>query len=156
MDNSTEMIFEFIKFSIIPLVLIIGFILLLYYGHKIIDKVLDVKREQILLDREKLYTTVDPDLVNKTIDDLIKSKIDKYLLDNGIVDESGYITQDTIIKMIHDVSKDIYIHLSDLYKSYILLVTKEVEDENTILKFIRDKVKYQVITIATEINTPKE
>ena len=100
--------------------------------------------------------TVDPDLVNKTIDDHIKAKIDKYLLDHGIIDNNGYITQETINEMIHDITKDIYLHLSDLYKTYILLVTKEVEDENTILKFIRDKVKYQVINIAAEVNTPRE
>jgi len=158
MDNleTWGMVWEYIKFATPPILITIVLLVIIFFGNKIMEKVLNIKKDQLELEKEKMYMTVDPDLVNKTIDDHIKAKIDKYLLDHGIIDNNGYITQETISEMIHDITKDIYLHLSDLYKTYILLVTKEVEDENTILKFIRDKVKYQVINIAAEVNPPRE
>lgn len=158
MDEKLIFDLTWLKFTIIPILLTIVVIVLLAVGHKLMDKLLDIKKDQIKLEREKIFINVDPELVHKTIDTMIKTKIDAYLLDHRIVDNDtqSYINNSMIIDMITDITKDIYIHLSDLYKSYILMLTKEVENEHTILKFIRDKVKYQVISIAVEINPPKE
>lgn len=158
MDEKLIFDLTWLKFTIIPILLTIVIIILLVVGHKLMDKLLDIKKDQIQLEREKIYINVDPELVHKTIDNMIKNKIDNYLIDHGVVDNDtqSYINNNMIKDMITDITKDIYIHLSDLYKSYILMLTKEVENEYTILKFIRDKVKYQVISIAVEINPPKE
>ena len=156
MDERVLLELTWLKFTIIPLLLTIIVVALIIFGHKFMNKLLDVKKDQLKLEREKMYINVDPELAHKTIDTLVKTKIDAYLIDNGIVDNESYISNSMITEMITNITKDIYLHLSDLYKSYILMLTKEVEDEHTILKFIRDKVKYQVISTAVEINPPKE
>lgn len=148
-----------ITFSILFVLITISFFILLikYFNLKNKTKILNYEKLTYELEKNKFYTSIDLEKINKEIDEYIKTCLANYLFESGIIlEDQIYISDNEMKDIIKSVSYDVITNMSDLYKSYFSLIynIKYDNDEfdfNSIV-FIRNKVKDQVINLVRAVN----
>lgn len=141
------MSFELVLICIIILSIVITINNELYKKYKINLK--RVENEKI-----KLYAQLDPEAMIKEIDKFIDIHMEKYIMENILTVRVDYIKSDDSDQMVKNLTKIVYINLSDLYKFYISTITCIKNDDDYLL-YIHEKVKYKVLDFVIEFNKSK-
>ena len=115
----------------------------------------EIKKRELRLETNKLYTTIDPELVERSVLDYITGYINRYILYKFKSNRIDYIKQDEIDLMIKDVSKAILKDMSEMYLEYIRLL-QSIETDEDLIKFVHNKVMQVSIQIVSEYNKPNE
>ena len=112
--------------SLIKLILIAGFIVVLYLLAnkiiKIIQSKIELKNKQLEQDKVKLYSTIDTKLVKQELQLLISEYTARYMTKNIMVNHVSFIKNDQVDDMVKSIVKDTILEMSDLYLTYCKLL----------------------------------
>lgn len=141
---------------IICLILVLSFLYtILFVIYKLIkDDILELKKEKLKNDLFEIYSNIDIVSVEKIIDDKLDKNIHTWVLKN-ITSQSNdeqYIKSEEVETLINYVSLEFVTNISDLYLFYVKCLTN-IDDEEDLLLFIREKVKLLVLDFVTKFNS---
>lgn len=144
--------------SLIKLILIAGFIVVLYLLAnkiiKIIQSKIELKNKQLEQDKVKLYSTIDTKLVKQELQLLISEYTARYMTKNIMVNHVSFIKNDQVDDMVKSIVKDTILEMSDLYLTYCKLLYN-VNDEDDLLKVIYYLTVDIVLDAVTKFNGSK-
>ena len=144
--------------SLIKLILIAGFIVVLYLLAnkiiKIIQSKIELKNKQLEQDKVKLYSTIDTKLVKQELQLLISEYTARYMTKNIMVNHVSFIKNDQVDDMVKSIVKDTILEMSDLYITYCKLLYN-VNDEDDLLKVIYYLTVDIVLDAVTKFNGSK-
>ena len=144
--------------SLIKLILIAGFIVVLYLLAnkiiKIIQSKIELKNKQLEQDKVKLYSTIDTKLVKQELQLLISEYTARYMTKNIMVNHVSFIKNDQVDDMVKSIVKDTILEMSDLYITYCKLLYN-VNDEDYLLKVIYYLTVDIVLDAVTKFNGSK-
>lgn len=102
-----------------------------------------------------LLSTISVEAVQKYIKDYIEEKINNYIMYKFISQRKNYIRDEDMETMIKDVTKLIYLEISELYIFYIKLIYS-INDDDSLLKYINTLVKESAIELVSNYNSSME
>lgn len=137
------LVFESILFLLLKIISI-------YLTEKNALKALDVQNKKI-----ELFMQMDSKEAEKEINEHIKQYMDRYVLENFIVNGEDFIRKEDIEIMIKELDRQIVLELSELYIFYIKMLV-EISSEDDIIAFIHRKTKEIVLEFVTNFNKDKE
>lgn len=140
-----------ILLSIIILLLALGLLILYFKIIPIQKKKLEISERETKNELYNMYIRIDPDAVQKTIDNLIDEKINEYVLYRIRTREAQHISSKDSENIVSTVTESIYIELSELYLFYIKLLVN-IETDEDLLTYINSRVKYRSILFISENN----
>jgi hypothetical protein len=120
--------------------------------YPLLVKLVEDRDKSIKNKKYEIFNSVDIEEVQKKIDDYFESYISTYITYKFISKKINYIKADDIELMVKDITKMIYLEISELYVYYISLVYS-LDDDDSLLKYIHKRV--QNICIATVSNYNK-
>ena len=103
-------------------------------------------------DLYRIYMDIDIMKTEETIDNILKRYIDKWFLTNITAEGDNYIKDQEVQELIRYVTANFIADMSDLHLFYIKCLTTITDDES-IVRFIRNKVKYLVLDFITDYNS---
>ena len=134
-------------------------IVFLFYFANIISNYLTIKNKlrALEIDNKKyeLFMNIDTKATEDEINSLIENYLNRYVLENFIINGEDFIRKDDIEIMIRELDKQIIVELSDLYIFYIKILI-DVKNEDDIIAYIHRKTKDIVLNFVTEFNKEKE
>lgn len=120
----------------------------------IIEKEQDIKNKQVKNQLYGLFMQMDPKACEIYVVDRIKEYINEYVVYNITGKNKSYINKDDTTDMIKTVAKNTYANLPELYIFYISMITN-IEDSDSLLKYIHRETSKQVLLYITEFNKPQ-
>lgn len=114
-------------------------------------KKVELSEREIKNDLYRIYMSIDPDVVQQTIDSMIDQKIQEYILYRIRTRDAQFISSKDSDNIVSTVTESIYIELSELYLFYIKLM-RNIETDDDLLSYINNRVKYRAILIISENN----
>ena len=140
-----------ILLSIIILLLALGLLILYFKIIPIQKKKLEISERETKNELYNMYIKIDPESVQKNIDNLIDEKINEYVLYRIRTREAQHISSKDSENIVSTVTESIYIELSELYLFYIKLLVN-IETDEDLLTYINSRVKYRSILFISENN----
>lgn len=143
--------------SLIYISILLGSItgILIYHVNKYMDLKYKYKDLEIKNKKFELFSTVDVEKINKYIDDYIEGYVNRYAINKFIANNAIYIREQEQAEMIKSITKNIALDISELYIHYISLISS-IDNDEDLIKFINQKVKYSVINFAANYNMQQE
>lgn len=138
---------------VLGLLVILILVLLLIFVKVIplYKKKVELSEREIKNDLYRIYMSIDPDVVQQTIDSMIDQKIQEYILYRIRTRDAQFISSKDSDNIVSTVTESIYIELSELYLFYIKLM-RNIETDDDLLSYINNRVKYRAILIISENN----
>ena len=140
-----------ILLSIIIILLALGLLILYFKIIPIQKKKLEISERETKNELYNMYIKIDPESVQKNIDNLIDEKINEYVLYRIRTREAQHISSKDSENIVSTVTESIYIELSELYLFYIKLLVN-IETDEDLLTYINSRVKYRSILFISENN----
>lgn len=106
-------------------------------------------------EKYNLYSTISIEAVKKCLDDYIEEKINNYILYKFMSQRKNYIREEDMELMIKDVTKLVYLEISELYTFYIMLLYS-ISDSDELLQRVNTLVKEKSIDIVANYNSSME
>lgn len=125
-----------------------------YYLIKCLKRSLDIKDKVIENDKYRLFAQMNTDAIREEINKMIESYVSKYALYNFVYPNVNYITNEGGITCIKEVTKTIILEMSELYVFYFKILYN-IQDEDDLLKHIKELVEDYVMAYAAEYNNNK-
>lgn len=142
-----------IIFSVLYLITLGSFIyLFIKYIMPYLNKKNENKEKEIKNKKYELFKDLDPDIMKESIDKYFKSEVNRYIAYKFIANKSMYIKTDEINEMIKDVTKLIYIEISELYVFYIKM-TRSIDNDDDLLEYIHNRVQNICIETVSNFNS---
>lgn len=142
-----------IIFSVLYLITLGSFIyLFIKYIMPYLNKKNENKEKEIKNKKYELFKDLDPDIMKESIDKYFKSEVNRYIAYKFIANKSMYIKTDEINEMIKDVTKLIYIEISELYVFYIKM-TRSIDNDDDLLEYIHNRVQNICIEAVSNFNS---
>lgn len=142
-----------IIFSVLYLITLGSFIyLFIKYIMPYLNKKNENKEKEIKNKKYELFKDLDPDIMKESIDKYFKSEVNRYIAYKFIANKSMYIKTDEINEMIKDVTKLIYIEISELYVFYIKM-TRSIDSDDDLLEYIHNRVQNICIEAVSNFNS---
>lgn len=142
-----------IIFSVLYLITLGSFIyLFIKYIMPYLNKKNENKEKEIKNKKYELFKDLDPDIMKESIDKYFKSEANRYIAYKFIANKSMYIKTDEINEMIKDVTKLIYIEISELYVFYIKM-TRSIDNDDDLLEYIHNRVQNICIEAVSNFNS---
>jgi hypothetical protein len=132
-------------------IIILG-VYFLYILKKYLTRKNELKDKEIKNKKYELFANISTEQVQGEIDKYIERYINKYITYKFIANKIIYIKQDEIEVMIKDVSKLVYLEISELYIFYIKLIIN-INDNDDLLKYIHSRVTTIAIDITASFNS---
>lgn len=111
------------------------------------NKLMELKNEKY-----NLFASVNTESVNVNITEYFTNHIQKYIAYKFISRKINYIREEDVEIMIKDITKLIYIEISELYIFYIKMLYS-INNDDDLLKYINLKVKEISIELITNYNS---
>lgn len=111
------------------------------------NKLMELKNEKY-----NLFASVNTESVNVNITEYFTNHIQKYIAYKFISRKINYIREEDVETMIKDITKLIYIEISELYIFYIKMLYS-INNDDDLLKYINLKVKEISIELITNYNS---
>lgn len=142
-----------IIFSVLYLITLGSFIyLFIKYIMPYLNKKNENKEKEIKNKKYELFKDLDPDIMKESIDKYFKSEVNRYIAYKFIANKSMYIKTDEINEMIKDVTKLIYIEISELYVFYIKM-TRSIDNDDDLLEYIHNRIQNICIEAVSNFNS---
>lgn len=116
-----------------------------------IDKVLDIIDERTKLKNFELYSNIDLELVEKSVDAYFHITELEYIKYHFTAKNQTYITSSQQTDMIREVTKQIVINIPESYIFYIKLL-RNISTDDDLIKYIHERVSILSITDVSEYN----
>lgn len=128
--------------ALVIIIIIVAFIIFtIKVIVPILNRKLDIKDKEIKNKKYELFTTIDPDKIDEALNKYFETYINRYITYKFIANKSIYIKQEEVENMVRDVTKLIYINISELYIFYINMIGSINGDDERLLEFIHTRVK---------------
>ena len=127
--------------------LVLGFIFI----NRNINKKLDIKSNEVRNDLYRIYMDIDLIKTEETLDNILKDYINKWVLINITANGEDYIKEPEVQELIKYVTTNFIANMSDVHLFYIRCLTT-ISNDDDIIRFIRNKVKYLVLDFITDYN----
>lgn len=143
-------------FTTVWILIILAFIgiFFIFVIKPIIEKEQDIKNKQAKNQLYGLFMQMDPKACETYVVNRIKEYINEYVVYNITGKNKSYINKDDTTDMIKTVAKNTYANLPELYIFYISMITN-IEDSDSLLKYIHRETSKQVLLYITEFNKPQ-
>lgn len=135
------------------LIIILLFLLLVALSN-IYTKITVFTEVKDLENRTKLYNLyMDLDLpkIEETINNIINTYINKWVLVNITTKGGDYIKDSEVDQLINDVTSSFTLDMSDVQLFYIKCLAN-INDDEDLIKYVREKTKFLVLDYITEFN----
>lgn len=141
-------------YLIIIIVLILAYLLwaTIYITTKYLIPKNENKSMELKNEKYNLFASINTESVNANITEYFTNHIQKYIAYKFMSKKINYIREDDIEIMIKDITKLIYIEISELYIFYIKMIYS-VNNDDDLLKYINLKVKEISIDLITNYNS---
>ena len=139
---------QFIITITVVTLLVIGFGIISYL---LISRWLKIKEAENDISTKELYSRIDTDKVNVTINIWLTELINAYIVYNIRSAGRDYITTDDSTNLIKDCTKEAVSGISKLYMFYIGLLT-DLNQEDAVVKFVYERVSQLTLSIIVEFN----
>ena len=100
----------------------------------------------------RIYMDIDIVKTEEIIDNILKKYIDKWVLTNITAEGDNYIKDQEVQELIRYVTANFIADMSDVHLFYIRCLTIVVDDKS-IVRYVRNKVKYLVLDFITDYNS---
>lgn len=118
----------------------------------VINKRLDIKDKEVKNKKYELFINIDPDKIDEALNKYFETYINRYITYKFIANKSIYIKQEQVETMVRDVTKLIYINISELYIFYINMIGSVNGDDERLLEFIHTRVKNIAVETVSAYN----
>ena len=125
-----------------------------YYLAKCLKRSLDIKDKVIETDKYRLFAQMNTDAIREEINKMIESYVSKYALYNFIYPNVNFISNEAVNTCVKEVTKSVILEMSELYVFYFKILYN-IQDEDDLLKHIKELVEDYVITYAADYNINK-
>ena len=141
-------------YLIIITVLILAYLLwaTIYITTKYLIPKNENKSMELKNEKYNLFASINTESVNANITEYFTNHIQKYIAYRFMSKKINYIREDDIEIMIKDITKLIYIEISELYIFYIKMLYS-INNDDDLLKYINLKVKEISIELITNYNS---
>lgn len=139
---------QFIITITVVTLLVIGFGIISYL---LISRWLKIKEAENDISTKELYSRIDTDKVNESINIWLTELINAYIVYNIRSAGRDYITTDDSTNLIKDCTKEAVSGISKLYMFYIGLLT-DLNQEDAVVKFVYERVSQLTLSIIVEFN----
>lgn len=112
----------------------------------------DIEENKTKNDLYRVYMDIDLAKADELIDNILKSYINRWVLVNITAEGDNYIKEAEVQELIKYTTETFIIDMSDVHLFYIKCLTTITDDES-IVRFIRNKVKYLVLDFITDYNS---
>lgn len=142
---------------LVYIILILGFFTwaTIYITDKYLIPKNKIREMEAKNQKYNLLSTISVEAVQKYIKDYIEEKINNYIMYKFISQRKNYIRDEDMEIMIKDVTKLIYLEISELYVFYIKLIYS-INDDDSLLKYINMMVKELSIELVSNYNSSME
>ncbi len=133
--------------------LTLGFIYLIirYYIKPYLDRKNDIKEKQIKNEKYELFKTIDPDVMRESLDKYFESYVNRYITYKFIAKKEMYIKSEEVETMVRDITKLVYMQISELYVFYINM-TQAITTDEDLVAYIHAKVENTCIEAVSNYN----
>lgn len=143
-----ELIFKIVIFILLFIYLIVAS----YFAYKYFSRKNEIRSMEVKNKKYELLSSITPDTVKEYLDKYIKGYIDRYIIYKFISKKIIYIKEEDCEIMIKDITKLVYLELSELYLFYIQLLVS-IKDDEDLLKYLNNKVKNIAIEAVSNFNS---
>lgn len=112
----------------------------------------DNRQMELKNQKYNLLSTLSVESINNALTEYFTNYLQKYIAYKFMARKINYINEENVELMIKDITKLIYLEISELYIFYIRMIYSINEDED-LLKYINSKVKEIAIDLVTNYNT---
>ncbi len=117
-----------------------------------LNKKNELKEKEIKNKKYELFKTIDTEVMNKLLDDYFDQFINRYIAYKFVAKKQLYIKSEEIETMVKDLTKLIYIQISELYIFYISM-TQSISNDDDLLEYIHTKVQNMCIESTMNYNS---
>lgn len=140
----------------ICLSIIITFVLCLrFYIVPYLNTKNEIREKEVKNKKYELFMNISPELMQQSLDSYFELYVNRYITYKFLSKKEMYIKQDEVDKMIKDLTKLIYIEISELYVFYISIIYS-IENDDSLLKYIKNKVENTCIDAVSSYNRSLE
>ena len=133
------------------LTLVFIFIIIKLYIKPYLDKKNDIKEKQIKNEKYELFKTIDPEIMRESLDKYFQSYVNRYITYKFIAKKEMYIKSEEAETMVRDLTKLIYMQISELYVFYINM-TQSISTDEDLVSYIHAKVENVCIEAVSNYN----
>lgn len=138
------------------LIFIVAFLVIVCIAAGIVAVItyLEVKKKEADLNKLKFYADIDMENCKTIILNIIEEEMDSYKIMNFAYQDYPYITEDEIKEMITGVTTNVVKRMNPILQ-WNLSCFHKIETYDDMVQVIGNIVTINVITYASEVNTPK-
>lgn len=138
------------------LIFIVAFLVIVCIAAGIVAVItyLEVKKKEADLNKLKFYADIDMENCKTIILNIIEEEMDSYKIMNFAYQDYPYITEDEIKEMITGVTTNVVKRMNPILQ-WNLSCFYKIETYDDMVQVIGNIVTINVITYASEVNTPK-
>ena len=138
------------------LIFIVAFLVIVCIAAGIVAVItyLEVKKKEADLNKLKFYADIDMENCKTIILNIIEEEMDSYKIMNFAYQDYPYITEDEIKEMITGVTTNVVKRMNPILQ-WNLSCFYKIESQDDMVKVIGNLVTINVITYASDVNTPK-
>lgn len=125
-----------------------------WIGYNYLNEKNRIRELETKNEKYNLFTNISPEAVNNSINEYINTYIHKYITFKFIINKQIYIKDEECSAMVRDITKLIYIEISELYVFYIKIITN-IETDDDLLKFLNTRVKELCIEAISDFNSSR-
>ena len=111
----------------------------------------DIESKKAKSDLYRVYMDIDIIKTNEIIDNILNQYINRWVLVNITSKGDDYIKDSEVEELIKDVTSTFIVNMSDIHLFYMNCLYN-IPDDDTLIKVVREKVKYLVLDFIVEFN----
>lgn len=112
----------------------------------------EIKNKEAMNQKYELFKTIDPSALKESLDNYFEEYVNRYITYKFLSKKIMYIKAEESEAMVKDLTKLIYLEISDMYIFYIKCNTS-INDDEQLLQYIHNKVQNTCIEIVTNYNS---
>lgn len=141
-------------YSLIITIIIVAYLIwaTMYITNKYLIPKNENKQMELKNQKYSFLSTLSAESINTALTEYFTNYLQKYIAYKFMSKKINYINEENVELMIKDITKLIYLEISELYVFYIRMIYT-VRDDDDLLKYINSKVKEIAIDLVTNYNS---
>lgn len=116
-----------------------------------LNKKNEIREKEIKNKKYELFKDLDIDIMKQSLDQYFEGYVNRYITYKFLAKKNMYINSEEVEKMVNDLTKLIYLQISELYIFYITMLQSIITDED-LLAYIHNKVENTCLEAVTNYN----